>query len=126
MQNYDEFSSLKALQSLDMHDEKAVEKFKETYYVTDEDIDLLKETPMPEERVIQDYRSTYNDIRDWLRKEQKVGKDKDESTIDWDDIVFEVDLLKSQEINLDYILELIFEKNKKHKIKQVLLKTYVV
>lgn len=120
LQNYDEFSSLKALQSLDMNDQKAVEKFKETYYVTDEDIDLLKETPMPEERVIQDYRSTYNDIRDWLRKE-KAGKDKDESTIDWDDIVFEVDLLKSQEINLDYILELIFEKNKKAQDKASLV-----
>ena len=35
-----------------------------------------------------------------------------ESTVrkfDWDDVVFEVDLLKSQEINLDYILEQIFE-----------------
>jgi type I site-specific restriction-modification system R (restriction) subunit len=32
--------------------------------------------------------------------------------VDWDDVVFEVDLLKSQEINLDYILELIFEHNK--------------
>ncbi len=30
---------------------------------------------MPEERVIQDYRSTYNDIRDWLRRE-KAGKEK--------------------------------------------------
>ena len=39
------------------------------------------------------------------------------STIDWDDVVFEVDLLKSQEINLDYILELIFEHNKKTKSK---------
>ena len=31
--------------------------------------------------------------------------------------MFEVDLLKSQEINLDYILELIFEHNKKNKSK---------
>lgn len=120
LQNYDEFSSLKSLQSLDINDQKAVEEFKETYNVTDADIALMKETPMPEERVIQDYRSTYNDIRDWLRKE-KVGKDKDESTIDWNDIVFEVDLLKSQEINLDYILELIFEKNKKAQDKASLV-----
>lgn len=35
------------------------------------------------------------------------------STIDWDDVVFEVDLLKSQEINLDYILDLILEKIKR-------------
>ncbi len=65
---------------------------------------------------MQDYRSTYNDIRDWQRR-QKAADAKDQSNIDWDDVVFEVDLLKSQEINLDYILELIFEHNKKHKNK---------
>ena len=36
-------------------------------------------------------------------------------------MVFEVDLLKSQEINLDYILELIFENNKKVKDKATLV-----
>lgn len=36
-------------------------------------------------------------------------------------MVFEVDLLKSQEINLDYILELIFENNKKTKDKAALV-----
>jgi len=36
-------------------------------------------------------------------------------------VVFEVDLLKSQEINLDYILELIFEHNKKNKNKAELI-----
>ena len=75
---------------------------------------------MPAERTIQDYRSTYNDIRDWQRRE-KSGQDQDKSSIDWDDVVFEVDLLKSQEINLDYILELIFEHNKKNKDKATLL-----
>jgi type I restriction enzyme R subunit len=72
------------------------------------------------ERTIQDYRSTYNDIRDWLRR-QKTGKESEESKIDWDDVVFEIDLLKSQEINLDYILELIFEHNKKNKDKAGLI-----
>ncbi|OCG31594.1 hypothetical protein A9G29_06105 [Gilliamella sp. Fer2-1] len=33
-------------------------------------------------------------------------------------MVFEIDLLKSQEINLDYILELIYEQNKQEKTKQ--------
>ncbi|MDD5472476.1 MAG: type I restriction endonuclease subunit R, partial [Sideroxydans sp.] len=42
-------------------------------------------------------------------------------SIDWDDVVFEVDLLKSQEINLDYILELVFENNKKIKDKVALV-----
>ena len=37
------------------------------------------------------------------------------------DVVFEVDLLKSQEINLDYILELIFDKNKNTKNKDALV-----
>ena len=71
---------------------------------------------MPAERKIQDYRSTYNDIRDWIRRE-KSAEQKEKSSIDWNDVVFEVDLLKSQEINLDYILELIFENNKKVKDK---------
>ena len=120
LQNYDEFSSLKALQTIDLNDSKAVEEFKASHYVSDEDIASMKEIKVPEERVVQDYRSTYNDIRDWLRRE-KEGKEKDQSSIDWDDVVFEVDLLKSQEINLDYILELIFENNKKTKDKATLV-----
>ena len=75
---------------------------------------------LPAERKIQDYRSTYNDVRDWQRRE-KTSDEKDKSTIDWDDVVFEVDLLKSQEINLDYILELIFDHNKKTKSKSELV-----
>ncbi|MCA9765118.1 MAG: type I restriction endonuclease subunit R [Carnobacterium sp.] len=116
LQNYDEFSNLKELQEVDLSDTEAVEEFKSTHYLSDEDISDMKEINIPEERMIQDYRSTYNDIRDWIRRE-KAGKEKEESHIDWDDVVFEVDLLKSQEINLDYILELIFEKNKKVKDK---------
>ena len=51
----------------------------------------------------------------------REGKEKGNSKIDWDDVVFEVDLLKSQEINLDYILELIYEKNKNTKDKNILI-----
>lgn len=120
LQNYDEFTHLKALQQVDITDKEAVEEFKETHFVSDEDIALMQSIEMPAERTIQDYRSTYNDIRDWIR-EQKRSKEAEESTIDWDDIVFEVDLLKSQEINLDYILELIFEQNKKAKNKDALI-----
>lgn len=116
LQNYDEFSSLKAFQTIDINDPKALEDFKITHYVSDEDIAIMQEIKIPEERTIQDYRSTYNDIRDWLRRE-KAGKEKENTEINWDDVVFEVELLKSQEINLDYILELIFEHNKKVKDK---------
>jgi len=120
LQNYDEFTNLKDLQSVDLNDPKSVEEFKESHFVTDEDIAAMQGIELPAERTIQDYRSTYNDIRDWLRRE-KSGKEAVESTIDWDDVVFEVDLLKSQEINLDYILELIFEHNKKTKDKASLI-----
>ena len=120
LQNYDEFSALQAFQSLDTTDEKAVEAFKEKYYLTDEAFAEMRPIDIPSERNIQNYRSTYNDIRDWLRH-QKEGEEKAKSTIDWDDVVFEVDLLKSQEINLDYILELIFEHNKKTKNKAELI-----
>ena len=120
LQNYDEFAALQAFQSLDTTDEKAVEAFKERYYLTDDAFAEMRPIDIPSERNIQNYRSTYNDIRDWLRR-QKDGEEKAKSTIDWDDVVFEVDLLKSQEINLDYILELIFEHNKKTKNKSELI-----
>ncbi len=120
LQNYDEFASLKALQSVDMTDPAAVEAFKAKHYLTDEDLTTLQAITLPAERKIQDYRSTYNDVRDWLRRE-KSSAEKEKSSIDWDDVVFEVDLLKSQEINLDYILELIFEHNKMVKSKSDLV-----
>ena len=120
LQNYDEFASLKALQSIDMSDQEAVEAFKAEHYLNDKDLAVLQAIRVPVERTIQDYRSNYNDIRDWLRRE-KTADDKDTLTIDWDDVIFEVDLLKSQEINLDYILELIFEHNKKNKSKAELI-----
>jgi type I restriction enzyme R subunit len=120
LQNYDEFSSLKAMQDIDIHEAEAVEAFKINHHLSDDDFETLKGIKLPAEREIQDYRSTYNDIRDWFRKE-KTGKDQEQSNVDWDDVVFEVDLLKSQEINLDYILEQIFENNKKVKDKTVLV-----
>ena len=120
LQNYDEFTHLKALKAIDVNDTAAIEAFKEANFVTDEDIAVLQKLEMLKERTVQDYRSTYNDIRDWIRRDRS-GKEQEESTIDWDDVVFEIDLLKSQEINLDYILELIFEHNKKNKSKADLI-----
>ncbi|MBN8681807.1 MAG: type I restriction endonuclease subunit R [Chitinophagales bacterium] len=120
LQNYDEFNHLKVFKTIDPNDAEAIEAFKREYFVTDEDMAAMQKIELLRERTIQDYRSTYNDIRDWLRREQ-FGKAPEASTIDWDDVVFEVDLLKSQEINLDYILELIFNHNKKTKDKATLI-----
>ena len=112
--------TLQALQTLDINDAEAVETFKQTYYLTDDDIQTMQSIEIPSARLIQDYRSSYNDIRDWIRR-QKDADNQNKATIDWDDVVFEVDLLKSQEINLDYILELIFEHSKKVKSKAELV-----
>ena len=120
LQNYDEFTALKAFQTLDVSNSEAVEIFKSEYFVTDEDIAKMQKLEIPSDRMLQDYKSTYNDIRDWLRRE-KEGKQPEKSKINWDDVVFEVDLLKSQEIDLDYILELIFDKNKKKMDKSSLI-----
>ena len=116
LRNYDEFSALKAYKGLDPKDVDAVEEFKQKHYLNDDDLRDLEAIDLPSERAVQDYRSSYNDIRDWLRRE-KSSAEQEQNTIEWDDVVFEVDLLKSQEINLDYILELIFDKNKKVKSK---------
>lgn len=120
LQNYDEFTSLKDLQRIDVEDEAAVEAFKIEHHLDDNAFSELQTIRIPTERKVQNYRSTYNDIRDWQRRE-KAAEASDNSTLDWEDVVFEVDLLKSQEINLDYILELIFEHNKKNKNKADLI-----
>lgn len=49
-------------------DPAAIEAFKAQHYLSDEDLDKLKATETLPERKVQDSRSTYNDIRDWLRR----------------------------------------------------------
>jgi len=120
LQNYDEFAALKALQHIDSEDKSAVEAFKVAHYIGDDQLEQLQTIHVPPERTVQDYRSTYNDIREWQRRERE-SRAAEQSSIDWDDVVFEIDLLKSQEINLDYILELIFDKNRKVKDKASLI-----
>jgi len=120
LQNYDEFTNLKELQTIDKNNPDALAAFRDSHFLTDEDVTEMLKTDVLQERAAQDYRSTYNDIRDWFRRE-KEGKTPEESKIDWDDVIFEIDLLKSQEIDLDYILELVFEHNKKTKDKELLV-----
>jgi type I restriction enzyme, R subunit len=55
------------------------------------------------ERDLQDYLGRYQDLRDEWKKRRRVG-DKEDIT---DDIVFEVELIKQIEINIDYILMLV-------------------
>lgn len=120
LQNYDEFTQLKDLQHIDKADAAAVEAFRDAHFLTAQQVEEMMAVDVLADRAAQDYRSTYNDIREWLRIQG--GEDKPgEIKVDWDDVVFEVDLLKSQEINLDYILELVFEHNKNTKDKDALI-----
>ena len=120
LQNYDEFTQLKDLQKIDMTNAMAVEAFKDAHFLTSEQVEEMMQVDVLTDRAAQDYRSTYNDIREWLRRQREENK-HDEIKVDWDDVVFEIDLLKSQEINLDYILELVFEHNQKTKDKDALI-----
>ena len=63
-----------------MEDKTAVEEFKVEYFISDEDIENMKGIELLKERSIQDYRSTYNDIREWLRRERS-GKETELETI---------------------------------------------
>ena len=64
------------------------------------------------DRQMQDMKSVYVDICEEIRN---AGKDdSNEEGIDFSDIEFQIDLLRTDEINLDYILELILEKTKEH------------
>ena len=120
LQNCDEFTQLKDLQHIDKADAAAVEAFRDAHFLTAQQVEEMMAVDVLADRAAQDYRSTYNDIREWLRRQG--GEDKPgEIKVDWDDVVFEVDLLKSQEINLDYILELVFEHNKNTKDKDALI-----
>ncbi len=74
LQNYDEFAGLKSLQSLDMTDPTTVEEFKAKHYLNEDDLAAMQAIKVPAERTIQDYRSTYNDIRDWLRREKSANE----------------------------------------------------
>ncbi|MCI5870566.1 type I restriction endonuclease subunit R [Streptococcus sp.] len=120
LQNYDDFVRLQAVQMVDFENLEEVATFQAKYQMDFETMEELAQLPLPTVREIQDYRSAYNDIRDWYTRERQNQQDS-KSTVDWDSVVFEVELLKSQEINLDYILELIFETNKKLSDKDVLV-----
>ena len=69
------------------------------------------------ERDVQDYHSLYIDLYNEFRK----GKDGEKENIN-DDLVFEMELIKQIEINIDYILQLIKKYHDDHtKNKEILI-----
>lgn len=70
------------------------------------------------ERDLQDYLGRYQDLRDEWKRRREQG----ESTDIIDDIVFEVELIKQIEINIDYILMLVKKYHDAHcEDKEVLI-----
>ncbi len=67
------------------------------------------------DRQMQDMKSVYVDICEDIRNTRKNDENRNgEEEIDFSDIEFQIDLLKIDEINLDYILSLILKKSKEH------------
>ncbi|MDG6897385.1 DEAD/DEAH box helicase [Actinobacillus delphinicola] len=114
LQNFDEYAQLQK------YVEQVAEGIAEPTPVFLPEGHILAPSDLLNPRQGQDYRSVYNDIREWRMQENKAQQ-QEKAKLDWDDIVFEVDLLKSLEINLDYILELIFKSKKKSTDKSVLV-----
>lgn len=70
------------------------------------------------ERDLQDYLGRYQDLRDEWQRKREEGKNTDIS----DDIVFEIELIKQIEINIDYILMLVKKYHDAHcEDKEVLI-----
>ena len=67
------------------------------------------------DRQMQDMKSVYVDICEDIRNDGKNNENKNgEEEIDFSDVEFQIDLLKTDEINLDYILSLILKKSEEH------------
>ena len=66
------------------------------------------------ERQMQDMKSVYVDIRESFLNERR-SREAEAQQIDFSDVEFQIDLLKTDEINLDYILNLIMKKAKESK-----------
>lgn len=65
------------------------------------------------DRQMQDMKSVYVDIRESIINRKRDDKSEGEQ-IDFSSVEFQIDLLKTDEINLDYILALILEKTKQN------------
>ncbi|MCC8020737.1 MAG: type I restriction endonuclease subunit R [Akkermansia sp.] len=73
--------------------------------------DEFKGKELISERDLQDYLGRYQDLRDEWKNRNHDGKDKKDIT---DDVVFEIELIKQIEINIDYILMLVAKYHSSH------------
>ena len=74
------------------------------------------------ERLKQDMKSVYIWIKDESISPKPLIIDPDDPIIEFSDVEFHIDLLKTEEVNLDYILALILEKAKEQGTNNEILK----
>ena len=81
--------------------------------------DEFENNELLSERDLQDYLGRYQDLRDeWMSR--RGGGDSTDIT---DDIVFEVELIKEEEINIDYILMLVKKYHDDHRQDKEIIAT---
>ncbi|MDO4814149.1 MAG: type I restriction endonuclease subunit R [Gemella sp.] len=86
--------------------ENILRNFDEFY--TDDRVKIIPEGMM------QDFKSVYIDLR------VVTPPGNDDLELNFDDVEFQIELLKTEEINLDYILNLIYKKSKEAESKEEL------
>lgn len=65
--------------------------------------DVFEGMQILSERDLQDYLGRYQDLRDEWRRKREIGEKEDIN----DDVIFETELIRQIEINIDYILLLV-------------------
>ena len=127
LRNYDQYTACRELEALQPEDTEGRARIQERYGLSEEELQELVETELLSHRDTQDYRSTYQDL---IRKPRPAtpssgGEEGDTpstvSAVDWSGVTFEIELLKSQEITLDYLLSLLFDYYKEKKSKEGLI-----
>ena len=74
LQNYDDFMSLRALQELDISDDKAVEAFKERFHVDDETLEELSRLDIPSTRKFKTTVQPIMTLSHGMRMNAVIGK----------------------------------------------------
>lgn len=114
LRNYDEYHQLKEYIKISNEGAAALEAFKATISEPDAIIALFNQILLLTDRQAQDYRSMYHTIYDQVMANKKEG----EPYIDFDDVVFEIELLKSVEINFEYIWKFLYDNKRVASLKQ--------
>lgn len=121
LRHYDEYIALKEYQHIDPNDANALDAWAQSHHLDEDKIAHIQQLPpLPSMRQIQDWRSIYSDLYDEMRASPKNKQSPKEGL---DEVVFEMALFKSHEINLDFILNLMVQQAQNAKTKEDVIDT---